>query len=164
MSVVQVYLGIGSNIDARQNIKKALKLLVDHMGSLQESPTYQNPADGFDGDDFLNLVVSFKYTSGMPELMERLKNMEQQCGRQRQLEAGKGSRTIDLDLLTFGDLQGIHHDVELPRPDIFERQFVWQPFMDLLLRKDSLSPFEASIKSNIESLARASDSTLMKVV
>ena len=148
-----VYLGIGSNIDSEAHIRKALTLLGDSVEHLKVSPIYKNPAQGFVGDDFLNLVVSFDTSAGIPELLQLTASIEQQCGRERDLETGKGSRTLDLDLLIFGNLQGEHQGVKLPRSDVFNYQFVWQPLLDLFAEKARLSPFEWRIKSEIESVA-----------
>ena len=144
-----MYIGIGSNIDAEINIDKALTLLQKTVGAMDVSPVYKNPAQGFMGDDFLNLVVGFEYAGELLDLCRVLDTVEQQCGRQRELETGKGSRTIDLDLLIFGELEGDYQGMKLPRSDVFNRQFVWQPLLDLFDKKDRLSDFEARIKERI---------------
>jgi len=146
-----VYLGIGSNIEPKQHIEKALSLLETSLGNISVSPIYQNPAEGFEGNDFLNLVVGFEYSGDLSGLLELLGEIEQKCGRQRQMETGKGSRTIDLDLLMFGNLEGEYNGVELPRSDIFNRQFVWRPLLNLFEEKARLNVFEAAIRSKIES-------------
>ena len=164
MTKTPVYLGIGSNINAAANIERALKLLGEAAGNLRLSPIYKNPAQGFAGDEFLNLVVSFEYFKKIPDLLLIIDAVEQSCGRRRELETGEGSRTIDLDLLIFGDLQGQHCGLQLPRPDVFNCQFVWQPLLDLFAVKDRLSDFELRIQSVIERGCRCQNLSSMEAV
>lgn len=164
MTEVQVYLGIGSNIDAPFNVQKALSLLQAELGELQQSPIYQNSAEGFDGEDFLNLVVGFSYAGPLSGLTDKLQQIEQQCGRQRHLETGKGSRTLDLDVLIFGEQEGEVNGMLLPRPDVFSRQFVWQPLLDLLAVKTGLSAFEKKISSVLRQQAASLNPMPMRVV
>lgn len=151
LPTTQVYLGVGSNINPKENVDKALRLFEEAVGTICVSPIYKNPAQGFDGDDFLNLVVSFKYNDNLAKLRKTMDRIEQQCGRQRHLETGKGSRNIDIDLLLFGDLEGEYDGIKLPRSDVFERQFVWQPLLDLFSAKSGMTELESVIKKKIES-------------
>ena len=65
MKTVQVYVGIGSNIDKVKNIDGCLSHLRDLFGEIKISPIYQSKAVGLDGDDFYNLVVRFKTNLGI---------------------------------------------------------------------------------------------------
>jgi 2-amino-4-hydroxy-6-hydroxymethyldihydropteridine diphosphokinase len=150
---VRVYLGVGSNIEPEANIRRGLKALGQAFGEVQCSPLYQAPAWGFDGPDFINLAVGFDATVSFVELNQILKRIEQHCGRDRAAETCKGSRTLDLDVLLFGTFRGEIEGCQLPRPELFERQFVWQPLQALLQETAALSDFEAGVQQELEELA-----------
>jgi len=150
---VRVYLGIGSNIDPETHVPRALHALEAEFGLISRSSFYQNRSMGFDGPDFINLVVSFSTTFDFLDLDECLKNIEVSCGRDRSREKGKGSRTLDLDLLLFGAMEGEVHGCVLPSPEIYERQFVWQPLLEIFEASQRLSAFEIRIQSQLGLLA-----------
>lgn len=125
---VRVYVSAGSNIDPRANLEAACKALKQHYGELELSPLYQSPAEGFSGPDFLNLVAGFRTEEAPGEIRKRLAGLEAQAGRDR--SAGKfSSRTLDLDLLLYGDR--IDASLKLPHPDIERYAFVLKPLADL---------------------------------
>ena len=142
----KIYFGMGSNIDPQANVDKALVLLEQVFGRLWISPLYSGSALGFDGDDFLNLVGCSEFSGNLIDLRDLLQGVEYDCGRRRLTEHGKGARTMDLDLLLFGELQGNHEGMVLPRPDVYERAFVRRPMLDLLeCAEQPLSEFEQSL-------------------
>ena len=125
---VRVYVSAGSNIDPRANLETACEALKQHYGELELSPLYQSPAEGFSGPDFLNRVVSFETTESPGELHRRLSELETRAGRDR--SGGKfSSRTLDLDLLLYGDR--VDATLKLPHPDIERYAFVLKPLADL---------------------------------
>lgn len=128
--MTQVYISIGSNQQPERHVKQALALLEDAFAPLQKSPVYESAAVGFDGDNFLNLVVGFETGLALPDLEKSLDQIEQQCGRVRNQQRF-APRTMDLDLLVYGDL--IRHDDEwhLPRREISRYAFVLKPLSDL---------------------------------
>lgn len=150
---VRAFISIGSNIEPHEHIPEALDLLTQQLGALEVSPAYRNPAQDFVGDDFINLVISFIHKQGFDELVQALDLVERACGRQRETEIGKGSRTLDLDILIYGHLTGEHFGKHLPRADIFERQFVWQPLLDLLKNLSDRSNLETSIYQEVKTKA-----------
>ena len=127
----RVYVSIGSNEQPQRHIKQAIELLRQQFGQLDMSPVYESEAVGFDGDNFLNLVVGFDTTLSLEEVDEMLGGIEQQCGRVRQQEKFS-PRTMDLDLLLFSDL--IRHDArwDIPRDEIYKYAFVLKPLADLV--------------------------------
>ena len=149
---VQVYLGIGSNIDPETNIKRALEALGQEFGQVQCSPIYWNKAQGFDGPDFINMVAGFSTSKKFSELDQALKAIEASCGRERSSETCKGSRTLDLDILLFGAFHGELNGYQLPRPEIFDRQFVWQPLLALFEQAATLNDFEREIQQKLRTL------------
>jgi 2-amino-4-hydroxy-6-hydroxymethyldihydropteridine diphosphokinase len=128
MTMTQVYLGIGSNIDRQNSIRNGLVALKSLYGELQISPVYESEAYGFEGDDFYNLVVGFETEIDIDRIEAQLKEIEQQSGRKRS-DQSYCPRTLDIDLLLYGDLICDKH--ELPRVDITEYTFVLKPLCDL---------------------------------
>ncbi len=128
MTMTQVYLGIGSNIDRETNIRHGLQEIQACYGELSISPVYETEAFGFDGDDFLNLVVGLKTELPIHELAHDLREIEFQFGRSRN-ETRYSSRTLDVDLLLFGD--EVNDKYHIPRSDITEFGFVLKPLSDI---------------------------------
>jgi len=126
--MVKVYTGIGSNIDRKKNIRSGLNELKSRYGEIQISPVYNSKAFGFDGDDFYNLVVGFKTDFGIDELEVQLRQIEYQFGRKRN-ETPYSSRTLDIDLLLYGDL--VSEKYHVPRDDITVYGFVLKPLCDI---------------------------------
>jgi len=122
-----VFVGAGSNIEPQRHLRWALDELRQHFGKLRDSDVYRSPAYGFEGPDFLNMVVAFESGEHVDDVENVLSDLENECGRQ----AGdrSGSRTLDLDLLLFGDR--IDATRRLPRTDILIYPFVLRPLTDL---------------------------------
>ena len=126
--IVRAFVGAGSNIEPRANLEAACAALKQHYGELELSPLYRSPAAGFSGPDFLNLVAGFRTEEAPAAILERLADLEADAGRDR--SAGKfSSRTLDLDLLLYGDR--IDAALKLPHPDIERYAFVLKPLADL---------------------------------
>ena len=124
----RVFVSAGSNIEPRANLEAACNALKQRYGELELSPLYRSPAAGFSGPDFLNLVVSFRTDETPAKILARLAELEALAGRDR--SAGKfSSRTLDLDLLLYGDR--IDAALKLPHPDIERYAFVLKPLADL---------------------------------
>lgn len=126
---VTVYIGIGSNIEPYRHIPHALRLLRERFGELRVSPVYACPAVGFDGADFLNLVAAFDTGCEIPALLQALRCIESHCGRVR--GARSASRTMDLDLLLYGDTVTDDGEPRLPRADILRYAFVLKPLAEI---------------------------------
>lgn len=124
------YISIGSNIDAQANIQRGLALLREEYGALRLSPVYRSQAVGFDGDDFLNLVAAFDTEAAVDDVAEQLDEIENHCGRIRN-GVRFGPRTLDLDLLTFGDTVIDRPGLKLPRDEILSYAFVLRPLAEL---------------------------------
>ena len=122
----QVFVSIGSNIDRERKIAQALQRLEAHYGPLRRSGLYESPAWGFEGAAFYNMVVAFDTADSPHEINRELANIEEQLERVR----GKDrlvSRTIDLDVLLFGDQVLEDGALSLPRAEIVEHEFVLGP-------------------------------------
>ena len=126
----EVYVGLGSNIDAEHHVREGVARLESIFGDLKVSPVYRNAPVGFGGDDFLNLVVSFITSTKAQDITHQLRSIEEQCGRQRN-QAKFGPRTLDLDLLLYGELVMDEPGVQVPRTEILEEAYVLKPLADI---------------------------------
>jgi len=128
--VPDVFVSIGSNIDRERNVVSALKALEEHFGRLSVSSFYESDAVGFEGDPFFNLVVSFSTPLSVGEVVHQLADIERRHGRAR--ESRKFSaRTLDLDLLLYGD-EILHvGKLRLPREEITRYAFMLEPLAEL---------------------------------
>lgn len=125
-----VYIGIGSNVDAKHNISHALEEMHSAFGQLQKSPVYQSAAVGFNGDDFLNLVVKFETSLEVVAVVKQLRAIEDSLGRDR-TQPRFSKRPIDLDILLYNDLEMNESGIQIPRGEILESSFVLKPLCDI---------------------------------
>ncbi len=128
--MARVYLSLGSNVDRERHITAALDALAAEFGGLTVSSVYESEAVGFDGENFLNLVVGIDTVRPVAELSALLKQMEADNGRRRDT-ARFSARTLDLDILTYDDLTGTFEGVELPRGEILRNAFVLLPLAEI---------------------------------
>ncbi|WP_323815886.1 2-amino-4-hydroxy-6-hydroxymethyldihydropteridine diphosphokinase [Cellvibrio sp. NN19] len=125
-----IYLSLGSNVNRHKNIVAALDALCALFGELQISSVYESKSVGFDGSNFFNLVVGAETLLSITELSEKLKRIEDDNGRKR--NGPKFSpRTLDIDILTYGDFVGVESGVELPRAEITKNAFVLLPLAEI---------------------------------
>ncbi len=128
--IVDVYVAVGSNVEPLHNVRRALALLRERFGELVVSKAYRNPAVGFDGDDFVNLVIGLRTARGVHEVRATLQEIEEACGRRR--DAPKwASRRMDLDILLYGDCVADGPDLKLPRPDLLRRAYMLRPLAEI---------------------------------
>jgi 2-amino-4-hydroxy-6-hydroxymethyldihydropteridine diphosphokinase len=126
----RAYISVGSNVEPVRHIQGALRALAKRYGPVQVSRTYQTPAAGFAGEDFLNLVLGIETDEPIATVMAFLREIESAEGRVR---GGPrfAPRTLDLDLLTYGNTVSSAPDPVLPRADILEYNFVLGPLAEL---------------------------------
>ncbi|HED15547.1 MAG TPA: 2-amino-4-hydroxy-6-hydroxymethyldihydropteridine diphosphokinase [Gammaproteobacteria bacterium] len=128
--MTQVYVSIGSNIEPARYVRLAIEEMRKVFASMQLSPVYETEPVGFEGDNFFNLVAGFDTDLPVEAVLDQLHAIEDQFGRQREGERFV-ARTIDLDLLLFGELVGEVHGTQLPRDEIERYAFVLRPLYDL---------------------------------
>lgn len=128
--MTQVFLSLGSNIDRERHIRAGLDALAAQFGELQISRVFESVAVGFEGDNFYNLVVGIQTDLPVGQLALCLRGIEDANGR---LRSGPkfSARTLDIDILTYGDLSGTVDGVKLPRAEIEKNAFVLQPLAEL---------------------------------
>jgi 2-amino-4-hydroxy-6-hydroxymethyldihydropteridine diphosphokinase len=128
--MADVYVAAGSNVEPEKNLARALAELEQAFGTLAVSPAYRNPAVGFEGADFINLVVGFHTAESAAQVKQTLERIEALCGRPR--DAPKWApRTMDLDILMYDQLVSDAPGLILPRPDLLRRAFMLKPLADL---------------------------------
>ena len=125
-----VYLGLGSNIDAEKNLGLAVRELRNRYGELDVSTVYRSAAVGFEGEDFLNLVVRLRSDDTALEICEEIERLHNLSGRVRGSEKW-ASRPLDIDLLLYNDRVIDAPPVRVPRSDILEYSFVLRPLAEL---------------------------------
>jgi len=128
------YIGIGSNLGNRQaNIEAAIERLqqVERIEVKKISSVYETkPVGGPEQPDYLNAVVEIKTGLTPRGLLAALHEIENTLGRKRLVK--NGPRTIDLDILTYGDEKINEPDLKIPHPRMSEREFVQAPLKELL--------------------------------
>lgn len=130
---VNVFIGIGSNMGSRiKNLAFAVhgleELAVDHRVTC--SPVYETDPVGYtDQDRFLNMVAELRTNLSPVELLMELHALEQQAFRTREIRYGP--RTLDLDILLYGNYEVADEGLIVPHPRLEERAFVVLPLCDL---------------------------------
>jgi len=127
---VTTYIGLGSNLgDSRQILSEAIAKLKT-IGEVKVSKLYQSPPMGpQDQPNYLNAVAQLK-TELLPlDLLNHLQRFEQEAGRVRLRHWGE--RSLDLDLLIYGDEKIQNERLTVPHVGIMQRDFVVIPLLDL---------------------------------
>lgn len=128
--MTHVYVSMGSNIEREHHIRAGLLALHVQYGPLTVSSVYDSKAQGFAGDDFYNLVVGFETHEDVHTLAESLERIEHAQGRTH-TSARFNPRTLDIDLLLYGDMVSQASGLRLPRPDILQYAFVLRPLAEI---------------------------------
>jgi len=137
--MTRVYVSIGSNIQREHHIRAGVHALRQRYGELRLSPVYESAAVGFDGDNFYNLVAAFDTEEPVETVDAFLRQVEDANQRERR-GPRFGPRTLDIDLLLYGELVRQQGKPRLPRPEITENAFVLKPLADLAAQlRDPLS-------------------------
>jgi 2-amino-4-hydroxy-6-hydroxymethyldihydropteridine diphosphokinase len=124
------YISIGSNIDKDQHIPASIKALTEHYGQLSLSSIYESEPVGFTGDPFYNLIVGFDSELDVKEIIQQLRQIELDNGRNRECKKFS-ARTLDLDLVLYGDLIINEGRIQIPRDEIERYAFVLEPLAEI---------------------------------
>lgn len=128
--MTQIFLGLGSNLEREKNIHAGLAALKNLLSDLNVSPVYESESVGFKGSHFYNLVVSANTDLTLAQLSEALKKIEDDNGRVR-TGPKYSPRTLDIDILTYGNFVGVDAGIELPRAEITQNAFVLLPLSEI---------------------------------
>ena len=128
--MTRAYVGLGSNLGDREGtMRRAIELLGDEVVAI--STFRETDPVGFeDQPRFLNAAVALETDLGPRELLDRLLAIERELGRTRD-GPRYGPRTIDLDLLLYGDEVVYEPGLRVPHPRVAERRFVLEPLFEL---------------------------------
>lgn len=131
--MTRAYLGLGSNLgDRLGHLQRAIEALaaVDGIEVLAVSRVYETaPVGGPEQDDFLNAVLSIETMLEPAAVLAAAQAAEQ--GEQRVRTVRWGPRTLDVDVLRYGDEHVSTPDLEIPHPRMHERAFVLAPLHDV---------------------------------
>lgn len=129
---VRAYIGLGANLgDTAQTVAAAVNALRSAPGNLavSQAPLYSSDPIDAQGPTFINTVVALDTTLEPLQLLDLLQTIEQQHGRERPYR--NAPRTLDLDLLLYGDKQIDTVRLTVPHPRMHQRAFVLRPLQDL---------------------------------
>ena len=157
-----VHIALGSNINPEQNLIACAQKLRSHWPDIEFSPVYQTTAQlDTDQADFLNAVASMETDQSPEEIHQILKNIEDDLGKDPPHRYGP--RTIDLDLLLYGNELIDSDALHVPHPRMHERRFVLQPLCTVI---DPMSKHPMLQQTWSELLAASSDQhcTLVEVI
>jgi 2-amino-4-hydroxy-6-hydroxymethyldihydropteridine diphosphokinase len=133
-AAVRAYVGVGANLgDRRATIERAIELLraVPGVEVLAVSSLRETDPIGFEEQPrFLNGAVELETTLGARALLDVLLRVERELGRTRE-GPRFGPRTIDLDLLVYGDERLDEPGLTVPHPRLHERRFALEPLAEL---------------------------------
>tara|TARA_B100001093_G_scaffold43018_1_gene36514 strand:+ start:228 stop:602 length:375 start_codon:yes stop_codon:yes gene_type:complete len=124
---MKYYLSLGSNINAEENIAFAIKELKKILSNVIISSTHKTKAEGFEGDDFLNLVLVGDSTLDFESLNNKLKIVEDASGRKRDVPKFS-ARTLDIDIV----LQIDEDEIVFESDEIKKYLFVSDPLKELI--------------------------------
>jgi 2-amino-4-hydroxy-6-hydroxymethyldihydropteridine diphosphokinase len=132
---MRAFVGLGSNLGDRE---ATLLRAVDELGRLPGTEvrgvsSFRDtaPVGYVDQPRFLNGAVELETQLGARELLQELFRVERELGRDRGQSPPQGPRTLDLDLLLYGEERVGEPGLEVPHPRAHERRFVLEPLFDL---------------------------------
>lgn len=128
--MTRIYLGLGSNIDPEAHLRLGVDELRRRYGRVDLSPIYRNPAVGFEGPDFFNMVAGLESDDAPERINDAIEVIHARAGRTRGQER-YSSRPLDIDLLLYGDRIIDMPGLRIPRRDVLEYAFVLRPLVDL---------------------------------
>lgn len=127
------YIALGANLGDREQTLRSAIAALRRLGTLEAASSFYEtaPVGMVEQPDFLNAVIALRTTLLPQELMTALLRIEQQHGRDRSVSVPKGPRTLDLDLLSYGDVVMEMPTLTLPHPSLAERRFVLVPLAEI---------------------------------
>lgn len=128
-----IYIALGSNVgDKFLHLQHGIDAIFKRIGTIEKiSPVYETPAWGFDGDSFYNCVILIRSANNAENVLRKLLDIETKQGRVRNTEQGYQSRSLDLDILFYGEDEISSETLKVPHPQLAKRRFVLQPLSDI---------------------------------
>ena len=131
--MVNVFLLLGSNLGDRISfLNQAIALIGEEIATVSvTSSVYETASWGkTDLPDYLNQVIMINTNLSAPIILEKALNIEQVLGRKR--EEKWGSRTIDIDILFYGQHIIDEPDLKVPHPELYNRRFTLEPLAEIV--------------------------------
>lgn len=166
-TLVQAYIALGANLGDRMGALRAAVIALaaaDNVSPPSTSPLYETAPVGGpeDQSSYLNAVVHIQTTLSSHALLDLLQSIEQENHRTRDIRWGP--RTLDLDILFYGNQVIADGRLEIPHPRLHLRRFVLQPLADLapnfvhpVLEKSIASLLENLPNDDIDDVVRIMD-------
>ena len=153
---VRAFLGLGSNLGDRHDLLAAA--VGEVPGKYAVSGLYETaPVGGPIQDSYLNLVVEIHTYLSPYELLSTCQNLEKSAGRVRMERWGP--RTLDVDVLLYGELELGDPDLTIPHPRMHERAFVLYPLAELA---PELLPYDWELGVRDQAIERLGDWALFE--
>ena len=154
-AAVTAFVGLGANLgDARQAVQQALIDLahLPHSELLAASRLYRSAPVAAAGPDFVNAVAELRTSLSAPALLDALQALEHAAGRQRPYP--NAPRTLDLDLLLYGEARIDSARLTVPHPRWCQRAFVLRPLAELAPQRVSAALLRAVADQACEPIAQ----------
>lgn len=151
---VLAYIALGANLgDAQASVLVAIQRVAGLPDTrlISSSSLYRTAPVEATGPDFINAVVAVATRLSAPELLQCLQDIEKQAGRLRPYR--NAPRTLDLDILLYGDARMTSPALQLPHPRMAERAFVLVPLAEIAPDQVSHAQLSAVACQGIERLA-----------
>ena len=153
---VTAYIAIGANLgDAKKTIRDTIKAINDlpetevtKQSSLYKTAAMESLPGAPKSPDYINAVVEIKCLQSAYLLLKRLQKIEQQAGRERPYL--NAPRTLDLDILLYGDLQIQTETLTIPHPRMWQRAFVLVPLAEIAPDLVSAERLQGGVGQEIE--------------
>ena len=135
----RVYFSLGSNLgDKEGNIREAIRRMAELVGTVErQSALLVTEPWGFESDNlFVNAAVCCTTVLTPRQVLETTKRIEREMGRkQKSVDGQYHDRVIDIDILTYDDVEIDEPDLRIPHPLMHEREFVMKPFSEIVDKK-----------------------------
>lgn len=132
--MAQVFLGLGSNLgNKKNNIANAIKeiALLTNTTVIQKSKLYNTKPEGhLDQPDFINAAIEIETKLSPQKLLAELQQIEIKLGREKTFKGGP--RIIDIDILTYDNLEISTPELTIPHPEMNKRNFVLKPLSEII--------------------------------
>lgn len=132
----RVFLGLGANLgDRKVTLERAIDLLAERVGNVvSRSALYETTALTLDGSEqpaYLNCAVELRTDIQPSAVLSFIHSIEQELGRSRSPNTRWESRTVDIDILLWGNLRLATSKLTIPHPQIEHRDFVLVPLAEI---------------------------------
>lgn len=152
MSPFQIYLGLGSNLGNRlENLQWAVQRCAG-LGDdalIKRSAVYESAAHVLEDNEtqpaYLNAVIGLQTTMPPLKLLAFINELEAERGRDRANEARWASRTLDIDILAYGDIAFKASSLQIPHRRLADRKFVLIPWADIAPDFEVPAPFSETV-------------------